>query len=278
MTTAQLNDRAVVSVEGPDAEGFLQNVVTLDLASVDRNGIGYGALLTPQGKIMWDFVLHKSADGYAFDVRGDEVPAFAKRLAIYKLRAKVTLAPAPELAVFAEWPAGEGHPTDPRLSELGSRWIAPAGSVDTNASTADWHNHRIALAIPEGGIDFVFGDTFPSDAAMDVLHGVAYDKGCFIGQEVVSRMRHRGTARRRIVAVQAEADLPAPGADVTADGRPVGRLGSFAGGRGIALVRLDRLGQALADDLPVAVGDIAVTTALPDWATYSWPAAAGADS
>jgi folate-binding protein YgfZ len=157
--------------------------------------------------------------------------------------------------------------------------VAPVGSVATDATSADWHRHRIAHAVPEGGVDFVFGDAFPFDAAMDSLHGVAFDKGCFVGQEVVSRMRHRGTARRRIVALHADAALPEAGADIVAGERPLGRLGSSAEGNGIGLVRLDRLRAALDEGLPVRAGAEEVAVALPGWATYGWPtsAAAGED-
>jgi folate-binding protein YgfZ len=186
--------------------------------------------------------------------------------------------------VYARWDeaSGSGH-VDPRLADLGQRWLAPAGSVAANASADDWHRHRIALAIPEGGIDFVFGDAFPHDAAMDSLHGVAFEKGCYIGQEVVSRMRHRGTARRRIVAVQTAGQTkgsvaPEPGADMVAGGRTLGRMGSSADGKGIALVRLDRLRAALDENLPIMVGEEEVTVALPKWATYSWPETASAKS
>jgi folate-binding protein YgfZ len=243
MPIAHLTDRAAIRIAGPDAAAFLQNVLTLDLSGVDRHGSGYGALLSPQGKILWDFILHKLADGYAADLRADAAEAFAKRLSLYKLRAKVEIGPA-DLAVFAGWPDISGGPADPRLADLGARWLAPAGSIATDATAADWHKHRIALVIPEGGNDFVFGDTFPHDAAMDSLRGVAFEKGCYIGQEVVSRMRHRGTARRRIVAVAGDSDLPAPGADIMAGDRSVGRLGSSAQGSGIALVRLDRVREA----------------------------------
>jgi len=252
----------------------LQNVVTLDVQAVDRHGSGYGALLTPQGKILWDFVLHRLADGYAADVRADQAEAFARRLSLYRLRAKVEIAAAPDLAVYAEWPASGANPADPRLADLGGRFIAPLGALATDASTADWHRHRIALAIPEGGIDFVFGDAFPHDAAMDSLHGVAFDKGCYVGQEVVSRMRHRGTARRRIVALAAGAPLPEPGTDITAGERPIGRLGSSADGRAIGLVRLDRLHAALKEGLAVRAGSAEMEASLPSWATYAWPAEA----
>ena len=281
MPVACLDDRAVVRIAGSEAGGLLQNVLTLDLAEVDRHLSGYGALLSPQGKILWDFVLHKQPDFYAADLRADEAEAFAKRLSLYKLRAKVEIAPAPDLAVFVSWGTdreGQGGqaPHDPRLAELGSRWLAPADSVATGASAADWHRHRIALAIPEGGIDFVFGEAFPHDAAMDSLGGVAFDKGCYIGQEVVSRMRHRGTARRRIVAIQAQGPLPEPGADILAGEQVIGRLGSSAGGKAVGVARLDRLRAALDEGRLLRAGAAGVALALPAWATYTWPAKASA--
>jgi folate-binding protein YgfZ len=282
MPVARLDDRAVVRIGGPDAKTLLQNVVTLDMDGVDDHGSGYGALLTPQGKILWDFVLHVQEGGYAADVRTGEAEAFAKRLALYRLRAKVEIAPAPELSVFASWSEGSDSSrreneasSDPRLPALGRRWVQVApGSPD--ASAAEWHRHRIALAIPEGGMDFVFGDTFPHDAALDSLNGIAFEKGCYIGQEVVSRMRHRGTARRRVVALHARGPLPDPGAEIVAGERPLGRLGSSSDGKGIGLVRLDRLRAALDEHLPVRAGAEEVAVALPVWATYGWPETAGA--
>lgn len=287
MPVAHLDDRAVVRIAGPDAKTLLQNVVTNDMDGVDTHGSGYGALLTPQGKILWDFLLHKHGDGYAADLRAGEAEAFAKRLTLYRLRAKVEIKVELDLAVYVAWDATDPHPSpsrqgegdqvaDPRLAALGRRWLASVDTVIVNAQSADWHKHRIALAIPEGGVDFVFGDAFPFDAGMDSLGGVAFDKGCYIGQEVVSRMRHRGTARRRIVALHAKGKLPEPGAEIVAGEQPLGRLGSSSGGKGIALVRLDRLRAALDDHLPVRAGAEEVAVALPVWATYGWPATATA--
>jgi folate-binding protein YgfZ len=284
MPVAQLEDREVVRIAGADAATLLQNVVTLDMESVESHGSGYGALLTPQGKVLWDFVLHKSGDGYVADLRKGEAAAFAKRLTLYRLRAKVEIGLAPELAVFVRWgeeAASDPQPqrlgevrSDPRLATLGARWVVSPGPVAVDATASDWHRHRIALAIPEGGVDFVFGDAFPFDAGMDSLNGVAFEKGCYIGQEVVSRMRHRGTARRRIVALHARGPLPEPGTEIVAGERPLGRLGSSAGESGIGVLRLDRLRAALDEHVPVRAGAKEVSVALPAWATYGWPAAA----
>ncbi len=285
MPLACLDDRAIVRVAGPEAETFLQNIITADIASLAAAGIAYGGLLTPQGKILFDFLVHDRPQGddggqaFLFDLPAGQAESFIKRLGFYRLRAKVDIALTEDLTAFAAWPDGEetlaqARP-DPRLAALGRRWIAEPGSVATNAACDDWHAHRIALAVPEGGIDFILGEAFPYDAAMDALNGIAFAKGCYIGQEVVSRMQHRGTARRRIVALGAGGQLPEAGADITTDGRPIGRLGSSDGQRGIGLVRLDKLRAGIAAGATVLAGDIPVRAALPDWATYGWPDAPG---
>ena len=273
MPTARLPDRTVIAVTGEDAAGFLQNIVTADMDDVDRDGIGYGALLTPQGKIICDFLVHRSDDGYRIDVRREAAEPLLKRLALYRLRAKVEIAERPDLAVFVAW-GEDGAPSearsDPRLAGLGARWIAAAGDAAT-ADGGDWDLWRISLGIPEGGVDFPFDESFPHDAALDALNGVDFDKGCYVGQEVVSRMRHRGTARRRIVKVRGDRPLPAPGTEIAAGERPLGRLGSSVEEQGIAVVRLDRLQKALDAGEKAETGGVALDIALPDWANYAMP-------
>jgi len=285
MHLACLDDRAIVRVAGPDAETFLQNIVTADMASLPAAGIAYGGLLTPQGKILFDFLVHhwlqEDDGGHAFllELPAGQAEDFIKRLGFYRLRAKVDIALSEHLAVFAAWPTGETAPAearpDPRLAALGRRWIAAPDGVATNATCDNWHAHRIALTVPESGVDFGLGEAFPYDAAMDALNGIAFAKGCYIGQEVVSRMQHRGTARRRIVALGADGQLPDPGTDITMDGRTIGRLGSSDGRHGIGLVRLDRLRTAMNSGAKILAGAIPVRATLPDWATYGWPDASG---
>ena len=203
-----------------------------------------------------------------------------KRLSFYKLRAKVTLADVSDKwRAGAAWGEGARETLkaaasiafeDPRLPALGFRGLIEAGeAVKFNADSAGYEAMRIAAAVPEGGKDYAYGDTFPHEACFDLLNGVSFTKGCYVGQEVVSRMQHRGTARTRVLAVSAEAPLPEGGADILADGFAVGRLGSVAGGRGIALARLDRVSEALAKGQPLSAGGVAVTLSAPAWAGYS---------
>jgi tRNA-modifying protein YgfZ len=187
--------------------------------------------------------------------------------------------------VAAAWGEGAGEALkasasiafqDPRLGTLGFRGLAGQGeAASISASLADYEAMRIAAAVPEGGKDYAYGDAFPHEACFDLLHGVSFTKGCYVGQEVVSRMQHRGTARTRVLAVSGETPLPVGGVDILAEGFAVGRLGSVAGTRGVALVRLDRAGEALAKGAPLSAGGIAVTLSVPAWASYTLDSAGG---
>jgi folate-binding protein YgfZ len=151
--------------------------------------------------------------------------------------------------------------------------MSEAEAVRSSAGTlAEYHARRIELGVPEGGLDFAYGDTFPHEALMDLLGGVDFRKGCYVGQEVVSRMEHRGTARTRIVPVVLEGPAPALGTEVAAGGKTLGRMGSSAGRHGLALLRLDRVDDALATGAPLAAGGATLTLApRPEWWTAPWP-------
>jgi len=280
----QLARRGVVAVGGADAHRFIGDLITADLDRVATAGAAYGALLSPQGKILFDFIVMPDVAAedqrLLFDLPASLVGDFVKRLGIYKLRAKVTITDlSEEKSVVALWdgehPALDGPVApDPRLAALGFRAIVPKGGEmaagHAEASEADYDAHRIACGIPEGGIDFAFGDVFPHDVDMDQLHGVAFDKGCYIGQEVVSRMEHRGTARRRFVIMAGDA-LPPAGTELVAGGKPIGTAGSSAGANGLALVRLDRAREAMDAGTPILAGGSPVTLSLPPWARFGWP-------
>jgi folate-binding protein YgfZ len=282
---AGLQRRGVVSVGGDDAHKFLNDLVTNDLDKIPPGGAGYGGLLTPQGKILFDFIVFRHGERFLFDLRRELAADFAKRLTFYRLRAKVDIADiSSERRVLAAW-GGDAAPilpgvvaADPRLASLGYRAFvdvsAPiAAEGYSPASEVDYDANRIALGVPEGGIDFGFGENFPHDADMDQLGGVDFKKGCYVGQEVVSRMEHRGTARRRLIRVEASAPV-APGTAITAGERPIGTIGSATDGSAIAMVRLDRAREAMDAGTGFRAGTTAVALMLPDWARFGWPTGA----
>lgn len=274
-----LEDRGVVAVRGPEALPFLQNIVTTDVEPVAAGVAAYGGLLTPQGKVLFDFIIHKDADGYLLDIPRANATDFAKRLGFYRLRAKVEIADLCSThRVVAAWGSDQApnasFAPDPRLPALGFRAVVASGAPrfdgGTLAKTDAYHAHRIGLGVPEGGVDFAFGDTFPHDADMDQLGGVDFRKGCYIGQEVVSRMEHRGSARRRIVLAASSGALPPSGAPITADGKPLGHLLSVAGTHGLAQIRVDRAKAAMDAGAAVLAAEVPLTLTLPDWARFGW--------
>ena len=264
MPVSLLPDRSLLLVSGEEAEALLNRLVTRNLAGMHTGEARYAALLTPQGKLLVDFLVYRRADGFLLDAPASEVEALAKKLNMFKLRAKVTIAPRPELAVAAAW-GGDlletPGPTfrDPRHPELGWRIVADANVLamfDDDAGA--YEAHRIALGIPKGGADFVYGDTFVHDANLDLLHGVDFDKGCYVGQEVVSRVHHRNSARKRIATARFDGAPPEVGAALTAGPAQIGTLTSLAGSDGLASVRLDRLAEAEAERQPVHAGSVLV--------------------
>ncbi|MGX4806357.1 CAF17-like 4Fe-4S cluster assembly/insertion protein YgfZ [Bradyrhizobium guangdongense] len=280
MKSAFLPDRGVIKVAGDDARNFLNGLITTDLDRL-KPGLGrFGALLTPQGKIIVDFLITEApaghGGGFLIDCPRALADTLATKLKFYKLRAKVTV-DILDLGVLAAW---DGSPaaqpdlafTDPRNGELGIRILIPEdlkqklsdliGAELVDAS--DYEAHRIALGVPRGGLDFMYSDAFPHETNMDRLAGVDFDKGCYVGQEVVSRMQHRGTARTRSVKVLLDGPSPEAGATILAGDKPVGTIGSSARGKGIALVRIDRVADALDAGQPLTAGGLAVKLAEPD--------------
>ncbi|MFJ5369880.1 YgfZ/GcvT domain-containing protein [Bosea sp. CER48] len=287
MTATRLIDRGVIRVSGEDARDFLQNLVTNDLDPVaPGHAAGYGALLTPQGKIICDFFVvalsPEDGGGFLLDAPLLQTADLMKRLKLYKLRAKVALEDLTESsAVLASvdgtpLPAGAGIIyDDPRLPALGQRAIADAEGIEALVSAAPeaYHDRRIALGVPAGGRDFPYGDTFPHEALLDQLGGVSFKKGCYIGQEVVSRMQHRGTARTRVVPIVFDDGIATEtGAEAVAGGKPLGTIGSGANGRALALLRLDRLADALASGTAPRGGGLAFHLAdKPDFIRFPFP-------
>lgn len=282
-----LPDRGVIELRGADAVSFLQGLVTNDVERADPGQAVFAGLLTPQGKILFDFLIYlRDAETLWLDCVREQSDALLKRLAMYKLRAKVELADrSGELSVAAAWGDAphEGDAAflaafaDPRFAGLGRRLILAAGPEQperfaaSTGSATPYHSHRVSLAVPQGGLDYAYGEAFPHEACYDQLHGVDFEKGCYVGQEVVSRMHHRGIAKTRIVAVTAEAPLDTTGAEIRAGEFPVGTLGSMDGARGIAMVRLDRVEEAARHGIPLRVGEVTLTVHRPAWASYTVP-------
>jgi len=280
MPVALLPDRALVTVTGPEAAALLQGVLTCNVETLQDAEARLGALLAPQGKILFDFLISRIPDGFRLDTAIDRAADLAKRLALYRLRAQVAIAVDPTVAVAASWagasPAVEtGTVADTRHVDLGARLYATEGAFSADASEAEYHRHRIELAVPEGGRDYAYGDAFPHEAMMDQLGGVDFRKGCYVGQEVVSRMQHRGTARTRILAARYSGEAPLPGTEINAGGKVLGTAGSAAGAHGLALIRLDRLADALGAGVTPLAGDTPVTFEKPAYATFAMPEAAG---
>ena len=282
MKAAFLPDRGVIKVSGADARGFLNNLVTAELDGV-KPGVGkFAALLTPQGKIVADFLVTEAAaedgGGLLIDCSGALAQPLADKLGFYRLRAKVLIENLSDrLGVVAVWdgePAVKPGPAfaDPRDVRLGWRILVPSDFAQkaatlTGAEIADlaaYEAHRIARGVPRGGIDFRYGDAFPHETNMDRLHGVDFDKGCYVGQEVVSRMQHRGTARTRIVRLLLDGAPPEAGVEIRAGDKPVGTMGSSADGAGLGLIRLDRAADAQDAAVPLAADGIVVRLAQPD--------------
>ena len=281
MPASVLPDRGVVSVSGPDSEAFLDNLLTVSVEKLVDREARFGALLTPQGTIIVDGLIVKAKDGFLIDCPRALAQDLARRLGFYKLRAKVDVANrSDDHAVSAYWadanaPKGAGVVfTDPRLDRLGERLIV---SLDTVPDIADSHEiydaHRVALGVPEGGRDFTYGDAFPHEADMDQLHGVDFQKGCYVGQEVVSRMQHRATARTRVVPVRFVEGVPAPeGTKAVAGGKVLGRIGSTGGdGQALALLRLDRVSDAINASETLAAGSLAFKLERRDWIHFDVP-------
>jgi folate-binding protein YgfZ len=289
MQAALLPDRGVVKVAGDDARRFLNGLATNDIGKVAPGRARYAALLTPQGKIIVDFIVAEAppedGGGFFLDVPRALARTLVEKLNFYKLRAKVMVEDLSEvLGVMAVWgDAGDSEYglcyADPRLAALGWRVMLPPQLAEeaaddlgaTLTEPAAYDAHRIALGVPRGGEDFIYGDTFPHEADMDQLAGVDFDKGCYVGQEVVSRVEHRASARSRIVPITYDEFAPASGLPVMAGDKQVGTLGSTARGRGLALLRLDRVEDALAAGTPLTCGGIAIRVVKPAWAKFPWP-------
>ena len=271
MPSVTLSGRAFLRLSGKDAETFLQALITTDLPSLPEGEIRPGALLTPQGKILFDFLIRRDgADAFLIETGEEQRDGLLKRLTLYKLRAAVDLAAVEGDAVTVGDALEADAPHDARFAAAGLTVFRRPGAGGTDAP-ALYDGLRISAGLPESGRDYALSDAFPHDVLLDRSGGLSFRKGCYVGQEVVSRMQHRGTARRRPVIVKAETALPETGTELLAGGKPVGTLGTVSGLLGLAVVRLDRAADAVRTGTPITAGDVPVTLELPAWTGLAFP-------
>jgi folate-binding protein YgfZ len=251
MTVARLDDRAVLRINGADARPFLQGLLTNDVTLLSATSPLYAGLLSPQGKALFDMLLFLDSadDSILVDVAANRAESLAKRLSLYKMRKAVTIV-ATDLAVFAGWDEPTGHPADPRFAALGSRWIAPAAGP---AAAESYHAHRIATGIPDSA-DIGEDALLWLETGADLLNGVSFTKGCYVGQENTARMHHRDKVRRRLVPVSFAGDM-GDGTVRDGQGRSAGTLRSPH----FAHLRLETADQ------PLFVGTAPVTIHGPAW-------------
>jgi folate-binding protein YgfZ len=255
---ARLNDRATIAVTGDDWRSFLQGLVTQDVETLAPGELRFGALLTPQGRLLFDLFLLGRDDGCWLDCAAERRDDLVARLTLYRLRAKVAIA-AIDAGVFAGWGgdvAPEGWVRDPRLPALGfRRYGAPDGEI----AGGDYDAHRLSLGVP-GVADWDSDATYPIEANFDLLHGIDFRKGCFVGQETTSRMKRRGTIKSRMLPIVFDGAAPASGAEILAGTLRAGQALSGAEGRAMALLRLDRI-----DGAALEVEGRACRVDRPDW-------------
>jgi len=248
----RLPDRAVIAITGDDARTFLQRVITRGPEGLVAGGAQFSALLTPQGKVLADFIIFDDGEGgLLFDVPKSEAEALVKRFSLYRLRAKAEIVLRDDLAVAAARGEGEAElktvalaaAPDPRSAALGLRAIVPAGGPSDE--TGAYHAARIEAGAPEFGADYGAGAVFSTDVNHDRLSGIDYKKGCFVGQEVASRMHRKGGVRKRTLRLAFDGPAPQKGAPVLAGETPLGEITSSAGSAALALMRTDRAAKAL---------------------------------
>ena len=276
-----LINRAVVKLAGSDAESLLQRLITNDLNDLNEGELRYGALLTPQGKVALDFLLSRHDGGFLFDLDRDILSPFIMKMGLYRMRSDVSIEEQKlDVGVVFDTVGGtvlddgiasEGIAVrDTRSDLLGWRIYGVKGQWQTNQDLEGAYLERhLAAFVPQAGLDFALGDVFPYDINMDYFGALDFEKGCYVGQEVVSRMHHRGTARKRLVRLEADDSLPMTGTAVLAGEKPVGVIGAVMNNKALAIVRLDRVAEAQAEGLALTADGILLRMTLPDYADFT---------
>ena len=283
MKFAVLTSRAALSLTGPDAIPFLQGLVSNDVEKATPGHAVYAALLSAQGKFQHDFFVaaHPSGEGLLLDVEAARLDDLARRLKIYKLRSKVAIERADGWIVAAAWgddaeralSAIEGAVAyaDPRLAAAGVRLMLPDGALAALAQLGErcddaaYDSHRLGLGLPDGSRDIEVDKAVLLECGFEELHGVDFQKGCYMGQELTARTKYRGLVKKRLLPVAIQGEAPAPGTPITLDGKDAGEMRSAQGGAGLALIRLDAFDKARIDGVPLMAGATPVSAWTPDW-------------
>ena len=283
--------RGLLLLSGEDRSKFLQGLVSNDVRKLAPDHGIWAALLTPQGKYLHDFFIAERDDGWLIDGEGARIADLKRRLGMYKLRAKIVLEDVSDrFEVLQAWGADAGAPfglaepgqavqrdgavalLDPRIADLGVRLIAPEGTGAgllealgyAPGAIADWDRRRLGHGVPDGSRDMLLEKAILLENGFDELHGVAWDKGCYIGQELTARTKYRGLIKKRLMPVAIDGPLPAPGTLILRDGQEAGEIRSGRDGLALALVRLDALEAGTA----LLAGDATVRPHRPDWAKF----------
>ena len=266
-------DRSLIRVSGPDARPFLDNLLTQDLTRLADGGLAYAALLSPQGKVSADMLVWAQGDALVLDVDPARGEALMKRLSMYKLRAQVALHDlSAELGVLVSDTPFEGAQPDPRVAALGYRSLAPIGG---HAQGSAWYDaNRLALGVPDLARDAGPDEVFGLEALIEELNGVDFKKGCFVGQENVSRMKRRATTRKKFCPLAFDGAPPAFGAAVKAGDAELGTIRTGTDGRALALLRLDRAMDAASKGQNLTADGKILRMAPPGWLILPAPDAA----
>jgi folate-binding protein YgfZ len=288
-----LEDRAIIGVSGSDAHGWLQGLITNDIDLLSEDQSIYAALLTPQGKVLFDFFLIADGETILIDCEKSRSAELIKRLTLYKLRSAVEISAKPDLSVLAffgeqsvalsglaesvagatQQAFGDTAFVDPRLANMGVRVIGDLQRIASYLETegivlgemASYHQHRLALGVANGSSDIRPDNAFVLESNLDEMNGVSFSKGCYVGQEVTARTKHKGTLRKRILPLSSAEPLPAAPAPIVAGSSEIGTLLSGNGGRGLGLIRLDRWQAAQESGTALMIDGQNVEISMPRW-------------
>lgn len=268
MPSAHLPSRGIVAVTGPERKDFLQGLVTNDVNRLGPGAPLYAAMLTPQGKYLFDFLMVENGETIYLDMEKARAADLVRRLTMYKLRAQVEITDESDRwAVIASWggpvdlPEGCLIIDDPRHPDLGVRALCPAGAEIEAGGEEDYDRHRLALGVPEGAGDFEPEKLLILEGNLAELNGVSFTKGCYVGQELTARMNYRGKVRKRLIPITAEGDMPVSGTAVMKDGKEVGQIRSGRNGHALALLRV----EDIEDGGRYTCGNATVTVEVPKW-------------